>query len=158
MALRLRTADVGAARRPWRCCLVLALALIAAGALPAAASVRIRHDYGGQIGRYIHRFELLRASGQQVIVDGDCLSACTLLLGLIPQDRLCMTHRARFGFHRAWKPGFLGLPFDNRAGTTKIWQLYPAKIRRWIVAQGGLSDGLIYLSGRDLRALYPRCR
>ena len=162
--MRLRPAELAAARRPWRrflaalVALVLALALPTAGSLPAAASVRIRHDSGGQIGRYIHRFERLRASGQQVIVDGDCLSACTLVLGLIPQDRLCVTQRARFGFHRAWKPGFLGLPVDNRAGTQKIWGLYPAKIRRWIVAQGGLADGVIYLSGRDLRALYPRCR
>jgi hypothetical protein len=128
------------------------------GALPAAASVRINHDTGGQIGRYIHRFERLRASGTRVIVDGDCLSACTLVLGLIPPDRLCVTRRARFGFHLAWKPGFLGLHVANRAGTRKIWQLYPAKVRRWIVAQGGLSDGVIYLSGRDLRALYPPCR
>ena len=138
--------------------LVLALALLAAGSSSAAAAVRIHRDSGGQIGRYIHRFERLRLSGQRVIVDGDCLSACTLVLGFIPQDRLCVTQRARFGFHRAWKPGFLGIPIDNRAGTRKIWQYYPHKIRRWIVAQGGLSDGLLYLRGAELRTLYPLCR
>ena len=137
---------------------VLALGLVAAGIGGAAASVRIHHDFGGRIGSYIHRFERLRESGERVIVDGDCLSACTLVLGLIPDDRLCVTPRARFGFHTAWKPGFLGLRFDNRAGTQKLWQFYPRKIRRWIVAQGGLSDGLLYLSGRALRALYPACR
>ena len=137
---------------------LLAVCFIAAGTASGAAAVRIEQDYGGRIGTYIHRFENLRRSGQQVIVDGDCLSACTLLLGIVPSDRLCVTRRARFGFHRAWKPGFLGLHIDNRAGTRRLWAFYPGKIRRWIVAQGGLSDGLIYLSGRELRALYPLCR
>jgi hypothetical protein len=141
-----------------RTMLLLALVLIAAGADGALASVRIHHDYGGRIGTYIDRFQRLRHSGQQVIVDGDCLSACTLVLGIIPDGRLCVTPRARFGFHGAWKPGFLGIPFDNAAGTRKLWTIYPSKIRRWIVAQGGLSDRLIYLSGRALRALYPLCR
>jgi hypothetical protein len=138
--------------------LLLAFGLFAASAASGAAAVRIGHDYGGQIGRYIHRFERLRDTGRHVIVDGDCLSACTLVLGIIPDDRLCVTPRARFGFHLAWKPGFLGLPVDNRAGTQKLWDIYPNKIRRWIAARGGLSDGLLYLTGADLRALYPLCR
>ena len=156
-------ARTAARRRRPRCAgfvlvLVLALALCAAGMARAAAAVRIRHDGGGQIGHYIHRFERLRQSGQRVIVDGDCLSACTLLLGIIPDEQLCVTRRARFGFHLAWKPGFLGLHIDNRPGTRKLWQFYPRKIRRWIVAQGGLSDRFIYLAGARLRALYPVCR
>jgi hypothetical protein len=163
-----------AGRRAARCAsLILAVGLIAATTAAGRAAVRvdpdsadetggapvrIGHDYGGQIGNYIHWFERLRRTGQHVIVDGDCLSACTLVLGLIPDDRLCVTRRARFGFHRAWKPGFLGIRFDNRAGTRKLWELYPAKIRRWIVAQSGLSDGFMYLSGTEMLKLYPLCR
>ena len=131
---------------------------MAANTASGAATVRIERDYGGRIGNYIQWFERLRQSGQQVIIDGDCLSACTLVLGIIPDDRLCVTPRARFGFHLAWKPGLLGTRVDNRAGTRRLWEFYPNKIRRWILAQGGLSDGLIYLSGRRLRALYPVCR
>jgi hypothetical protein len=138
--------------------LIVALALIAAGTAGAAAAVRIRNDGGGQIGKYIHRFERLRNAGERVIVDGDCLSACTLVLGIIPDGQLCVTRRARFGFHRAWKPGFLGIPVANQAGTRALWKRYPEKIRRWIAAQGGLSGGLTYLTGAPLQALYPVCR
>jgi len=141
-----------------RLTLIVALALIAAGTAKGAAAVRIRNDSGGQIGKYIHRFEHLRSAGEQVIVDGDCLSACTLVLGIIPDGHLCLTRRARFGFHLAWKPGFLGIPVANQAGTRALWKFYPEKIRRWIVAQGGLSPGLIYLTGAPLQALYPLCR
>jgi hypothetical protein len=34
------------------------------------AVVRITNDRGGQIGRYVDRFEKLRASGQTIIIDG----------------------------------------------------------------------------------------
>ena len=36
----------------------------------------------------------LRKSGQRVVIDGTCASACTLVLGVIPHDRICVTSRA----------------------------------------------------------------
>jgi hypothetical protein len=47
--------------------------------------MRIAEDRGGQIGHYLQTFAVLRSSGENVVVDGNCLSACTLLLGLIPK-------------------------------------------------------------------------
>jgi hypothetical protein len=35
--------------------------------------------------------------------------------------------------------------------------MYPERIRQWIRANGGLHQGLIYLRGRQLAALYPVC-
>ena len=52
---------------------------------PAAATVRIEHDAGGQIGPYLERLVTLRNSGERVIIDGPCLSACTMVLGVIPR-------------------------------------------------------------------------
>src|SRR5882757_3900391 len=69
----------------------------------SASAVRITNDYGGQIGRYLDRFQAVRASGERVIIDGPCLSACTLVLGVVPRDRICVTSRARLGFHAAWR-------------------------------------------------------
>ena len=63
--------------------------------------MRIAEDRGGQIGQYLQAFNTLRSSGERVIVDGNCLSACTLVLGLVPRERICATQRARFGFHAA---------------------------------------------------------
>ncbi len=138
--------------------LLAPLTLPPAASGAAVAAVRIGNDKGGQIRHYINRFERLRRAGDQVMVDGDCMSACTLVLGLVPHDRLCVTPRARFGFHRAWKPGIFGLHLDNAAGTRILWRLYPTKIRNWIAAQGGLSDNFLYLAGHQLRAFYPLCR
>jgi hypothetical protein len=35
--------------------------------------------------------------------------------------------------------------------------LYPAPIRRWIERNGGLGIKMLYLSGRQLFALYRKC-
>ena len=52
---------------------------------------RILDDSGGRIGNYLTRYEALRKSGRRVAIDGTCASACTLLLGVIPRDRICVT-------------------------------------------------------------------
>jgi hypothetical protein len=40
-----------------------------------------------------------------VIIDGFCASACTIVLGTVPHDKICVTFRAKLGFHAAWDPG-----------------------------------------------------
>ncbi len=134
-----------------------ALAMLAGG--PASATVRISGDYGGQIGRYIDRYTALRNSGEQVVIAGPCLSACTLVLGVIPRDRICVTSRARLGFHAAWHYA------ENRRGTVisadgtqLLMDMYPQDVRSWIAQRGGLSSQLKYLSGRELAAMYQPCR
>src|SRR5215213_9395717 len=82
----------------------------------ADASMRITDDFGGQIGRYLDRFKAVRDSGERVIIDGSCLSACTLVLGVVPRDRICVTRRAMLGFHAAWMPGPEGKPVPSSAG------------------------------------------
>ena len=71
----------------------------------AEAAVRIKADAGGMIGPYLESLIALRGSGERVIIDGPCLSACTMVLGVIPRERICVTRRARLGFHAAWRPG-----------------------------------------------------
>lgn len=124
----------------------------------AAAVVRIADDHGGNIGTYWSRYNALRASNDQVVIDGTCSSACTLVLGIVPPSRICVTKNAVLGFHAAWRPGFLGLPVTNEPGTRTLMSLYPVPIRQWIVRNGGLGDKMIYLSGRDLMRLYRECR
>ena len=75
------------------------IALLACGVTSASATMRISEDRGGQIGQYLQAFASLRTTGEPVVVDGDCLSACTLVLGLVPRNQICATPRARFGFH-----------------------------------------------------------
>jgi hypothetical protein len=137
---------------------VIATALMATLTLPASATVRIASDRGGQIGRYLDKLETLRASGQNVMIDGPCLSACTMALGVIPRDHLCVTQRARLGFHAAWKPDAHGHEITNRDGTELLMSRYPEQVRQWIAQHGGLSPRMLYLDGRDLTSMYPSCQ
>jgi len=136
----------------------LAAALLVASILPASATVRITSDPGGQIGPYLDKLESLKKSGQNVVIDGACLSACTMVLGVIPHDHICVTPRARLGFHAAWLPGEAGRPVTSREGTELLMQNYPPPVRNWIAQRGGLSPRLIYLTGRELTAMYPTCQ
>jgi hypothetical protein len=117
---------------------------------PAApAAERILDDSGGRIGAYLSRYQALRKSGQHVAIDGTCASACTLLLGVIPHDRICVTPRA--------VPSLTGAQF-NAAGTKYLWSHYPGDVRRWIARHGGLRSQTLYLGGRELAAMFPTCR
>jgi hypothetical protein len=136
----------------------LGLLMSSAGTTPAAAAVRIANDNGGQIGPYMDRLTTLRSSGEQVVIDGPCLSACTLVLGVIPRERICVTRRARLGFHAAWRPDQGGRPVFSRAGTQMLMETYPNSIRGWIASRGGLTPKMIYLQGAQLRAMYTPCR
>jgi hypothetical protein len=123
-----------------------------------AATVVIKDDRGGNIGAYWLHFTTLREAGEQVVIDGICSSACTLVLGIVPPDRICVTDNALLGFHAAWRPGILGIKIVNEPATRTLLSFYPNPIRRWIARSGGLGTEMIYLSGRDLMALYKPCR
>ena len=137
--------------------LLLCAALLTASATPVSATMRISGDRGGQIGHYLQAFALVRSSGERVIIDGNCLSACTLVLGLVPRSRICATERARFGFHAAWMPDREGRPVTSATGTRALWNIYPNSVKRWINRHGGLSRKMIYLEGRELYRFVPSC-
>jgi len=137
--------------------LLLCAVLLACGMSSASAAVRIAEDRGGQIGQYLQSFAALRSSGEQVIIDGNCLSACTLVLGLIPRERICATTRARFGFHAAWMPDADGHPVTSPMGTQALWNIYPPSVRHWISRHGGLSRRMIYMQGQALTGIVASC-
>jgi hypothetical protein len=135
-----------------------AAATISMSVSSASAAVRIVSDYGGQIGPYLEQFAALRHSGERVIIDGPCFSACTMILGVIPRDRICVTPRARLGFHAAWNPGGDGAPVVSHGGTQLLMEVYPQQVRQWIARRGGLKQRMVYLSGRELASMYRSCR
>jgi hypothetical protein len=137
---------------------VLAGAVAAALTVSSAhAAVRIKADPGGQIGPYLENLVALRGSGERVIIDGPCLSACTMVLGVIPRERICVTPRARLGFHAAWHPGDDGRPVQSREATQLLMEIYPEHVRSWIARRGGLSPRMKFLTGRELAAMYQTC-
>jgi hypothetical protein len=106
---------------------------------------------------YLQNLVALRNSGERVVIDGPCLSACTMVLGVVPRDRICVTSRARLGFHAAWHPSENGSTVQSRGGTQLLMAVYPQEVRSWITRHGGLSPRMLYLYGRELAAMYRIC-
>ena len=138
--------------------IVVATVLAVAAMLPASADVRIRSSPGGAVEAYLAAFARVRQSGQRVVIDGPCLSACTLVLSTIPRNRICVTRRAVLGFHAPrWYDLQSGRTTRAPDATRAVTATYPAGVRAWIKKRGGLTQKVIYLRGKELSALYPRC-
>jgi hypothetical protein len=127
-------------------------------AASARAEVRILASPGGQVGPFLDLFEQVRESGERVVIDGPCLSACTLVLSVVPDNRICVTRRAVLGFHAARSIDRRGRLYAEPEASQAVLQAYPAPVRGWINSRGGLTSRLLLLRGRELAAIYPRCR
>ena len=137
---------------------IFTIAFFVCDPMDAFATMRISDDVGGRIGAYVDQYSAVRASGEKVVIDGACLSACTLVLGIVPRNRICVTRRAMLGFHAAWMPGPNGKPVPSQVGTQALWDMYPQHVRRWINQRGGLTSKMMFLRGQELMAMYPECR
>jgi hypothetical protein len=138
--------------------LLLAVALWVFATMLARAEVRILASPGGQVGPFIDLFEKVRNSGERVVIDGPCLSACTLVLSTVPSERICVTRRAVLGFHAARSIDRRGRIYAEPEASQAVLEAYPAAVRGWISRRGGLSSRLLLLRGRELAAIYPVCR
>jgi len=123
----------------------------------------ITHDRGGRIGTYVDKYRDLSNTGQTVVIDGICASACTIVLAAVPNERICTTPRARLGFHQAWDVGLAQggalVQVASREASQMLFALYPAPVRRWIRGKGGLPapNKMLWLQGKQLRAMYKPC-
>jgi hypothetical protein len=117
--------------------------------LPANA-LTITNDQGGLIPMYVAKMQRAAAKGERVIIDGNCLSACTMTLGIIPPENVCATPRAVLGFHSAFTPTPWGQKRDYPPGTREMVSHYPPAILEWIKSHGGLHPRLIYLRAPEI--------
>ena len=138
--------------------LLMGLLLLLIALHSSHAVTRIRDDMGGSLGKYIRMFATIRDSGERVIIDGKCFSACTLVTAIIQKERICITQRAALGFHAGWVDDDTGERVITTEGTRLLYEMYPLAIRKWINQHGGLGARIIVLTGPELAALYPFCR
>ena len=143
--------------RPLAKALAVAFALSLGWAGPVLGDVRILSSGGGSVGQYLDFFAKVRQSGERVVIDGPCLSACTLVLSSVPRKRVCVTSRAVLGFHAPFLVDDKGRTLRSREITQAVNAAYPANVRAWIKQHGGLTPKTILLKGRELNALVPRC-
>jgi hypothetical protein len=137
----------------------------------------IGDDPGGDLLAYEARFRRWAADAARVKVGGLCASACTLVLAFLPADRICLTERARFGFHSARLAGSVQVASAaGRRGNPDavtdlasmgLYLLYPDWLQRVIARQShrwdrqGLlppSDRLLVIEGKHfLPHGHPAC-
>jgi hypothetical protein len=122
------------------------------------AAVQIDNDLGGRLGDYILRYSGISQSGESVVINGRCYSACTTVVGMVPHGRICVTPQAVLGFHAALAPDQAGRLIIDSNATRLMYDMYPKPIQNWLNFNGGLAKRMIYLSGADLKKLYRECR
>lgn len=138
--------------------LLLAVVLWACVTIFARADVRILESPGGQVGPFLDMFDKVAASGERVVIDGPCMSACTLVLSVVPHERICVTRRAVLGFHAARSMDRRGRMYAEPQASQLVLDAYPGPVRDWIIRHGGLTSRVLLLRGRELAAMYRRCR
>jgi len=136
---------------------LFAVFFLLAGFAQALADVLIEESPGGEATSILAFFEAVRKSGQRVVIDGPCFSACTLVLSVVPHGRICVTRRAVLGFHAPKLVDALGNERSAPEATRIVAEAYPAPVRAWIRRHGGLTRRPIFLSGLELSRIYPRC-
>jgi hypothetical protein len=141
-----------------RCAALLFVAAAATlSASRAQATIVISSDRGGLISDYAARFINARQSGERVVIDGPCLSACTLVVGMVSRDKVCATPKAVLGFHSAWRRMAGGKRVNDSEASQAMLDVYPTGLRKWIAQRGGLSSNIIFLYGRELAEIVPPC-
>jgi hypothetical protein len=123
----------------------------------AHATIRLANDPGGLIAAYQHRFDRARRTGEHIVIDGSCLSACTLAVGLVPREQVCATPKAVLGFHAAWQPTPYGGKVASVGATHHMMSIYPTQLKSWINAHGGLTPRMIFLKGDELTSIVAAC-
>jgi hypothetical protein len=148
--------DSGAMHRlAWLLLVPLALA-----SASARADLRITRDHGGWVDQYKTKYASVRDRGERVIIDGICNSACTLVLGIVPLNRVCVTPRASLGFHMAYydKATTFGVKVTSYAGTADLMSYYPETVKEWISRNGGLTPEMKKVkNGPELWAIVDPC-
>lgn len=141
---------------------LLALVLLCLLSSDARASAyRITFDPGGVVDAYVEKYNALRLAGGQVIIDGACLSACTLVAGLIPAERVCVTAHAFLGFHSASETHRTGERHFAREYTRIMWRMLSERVRELVRSHGwdGESEheALVFVEGEELRTIFAEC-
>jgi hypothetical protein len=137
--------------------LLLPLMLLAT---PARADLHITRDHGGYVEEYKAKYQRIRDRRERVIIDGICNSACTLVFGIVPLNKICVTPRASLGFHQAYydKAFTFGIKVTSLEGTSELMSYYPQPVKDWIARNGGLTTEMKKIkNGVDLWKIVDPC-
>ena len=143
-----------------RITLLALIALFAVAAGPALADLHITRDHGGYVEEYKSKYKRIRERGERVIIDGICNSACTLVFGIVPMNKICVTPKASLGFHLAYydKAFTFGIKVTSSEGTSDLMSYYPDTVKDWIRRNGGLTTDMKRIkNGAELWKIVDPC-
>ena len=129
--------------RQWLLAAILSLGVSVA----RAEIVDVSDDHGGLLSAYQTQWALFAARQVDVRIVGPWVSACTVLVGYIPRQHICVTPGAALGFHWA-TTGFT---------TQELWSAYPSDIRQWISQHGGLTNQMLWLQAPGIYRYFRKC-
>jgi len=116
--------------------IILALLLALLTISPAhATNYTISDDPGGDILDFIGKYEFWLHRHAEVRIEGRCVSACTIVLSIIPNEHICATPNAEFGFHSAVRNTENG-PVYAKIMTALMWEMYPDRVIRVLTPLG----------------------
>jgi hypothetical protein len=120
----------------------------------------VRYNPGGELQLYqAAAREVMRGARRLVVIDGPCISACAIFADMA-RERVCITDRAQFGFHKARR--YAVHPLAN--GRTRAREVarrdppHSQDIAQWVRSRGGFpNEGLRMMSARDATRFWRRC-
>jgi len=121
-------------------------------ARPSAREFVVKNDSGGYVVAYAMRVAKLKQDKKTLRFAGRCDSACTMYLGL-PRSKVCLETGAYFRFHRPIARSSATVA----AATDFLMRSYPAWVRQWIAANGGLTSSLKTMNYNYASKFLPTC-
>src|SRR6476646_6753360 len=137
---------------------LLLLAVLVAS--PARADLHITRDHGGYVEEYKTKYQRISDRHERVIIDGICNSACTLVFGIVPMNKICVTPKASVGFHQAYydKAFTFGIKVTSMEGTYDLMSYYPETVRVCFCFNGTATTEMKKIkNGADLWKIVDPC-
>jgi hypothetical protein len=119
----------------------------------------VRFNPGGELETFLAASAAVRAGAKRlVVIDGPCYSACAIFADLT-RDKVCITERASFGFHKARV--FASL----RGSRGRRWRevarhdpKHSRDIASWVYRNGGFpSNGFTVMGPRAASRFWRKC-
>src|SRR5450631_4561005 len=136
------------------------LLLCSLAATPVRADLHITRDHGGYVQEYKAKYQRIRNNHERVIIDGICNSACTLVFGIVPMNKICVTPRASLGFHQAYydKAFTFGIKVTSAQGTSDLMSYYPNTVKDCFFCNGTATTEMKKIkNGGDLWKIVDPC-
>jgi hypothetical protein len=123
----------------------------------------VNYNLGGVADNYIYAAQIVNSGARkQVIIDGDCISACAIFADLA-RKRVCITQRARFGFHEAAyelypkQAAAVGVVI-NPETQYKDPPGHSADIIQWVKRRGDFpKEGLLWMDAKEAEQFWNLC-